>query len=71
MAREKITEAEYVVVGAGSAGCAVAGRLAAAGKSVILLEAGKNDRRNYLVTKPGMIGPLHAEPRLKKLVDWG
>ncbi|TQL68489.1 choline dehydrogenase [Nocardioides albertanoniae] len=71
MAREKITEAEYVVVGAGSAGCAVAGRLAAAGKSVILLEAGKRDKHNYLVTKPGMIGPLHAEPRLKKLVDWG
>ncbi|MGY0535900.1 GMC family oxidoreductase [Nocardioides sp. YJ-D4] len=71
MPKSTITEAEYVVVGAGSAGCAVAGRLAAAGKSVILLEAGKNDRRNYLVTKPGMIGPLHAEPRLKKLVDWG
>ncbi|MGH3351235.1 MAG: GMC family oxidoreductase [Nocardioides sp.] len=67
----KVSEAEYVVVGAGSAGCAVAGRLAAAGRSVILLEAGKSDKHNYLVTKPGMIGPMHAEPRLKKLVDWG
>ena len=64
-------EAEYVVVGAGSAGCAVAGRLAAAGKSVILIEAGKNDIKNFMVTKPGMIGPMHAEPKLKKLVDWG
>ena len=66
-----VEEAEYVVVGAGSAGCAVAGRLAAAGKSVVLIEAGKNDKRNFLVTKPGMIGPMHAEPRLKKTVDWG
>ncbi|WP_300677727.1 FAD-dependent oxidoreductase [Nocardioides sp.] len=71
MAKNIVTEAEYVVVGGGSAGCAAAGRLAAAGKSVILIEAGKDDRRNFLVTKPGMIGPLHAEPKLKKLVDWG
>ena len=66
-----VTEAEYVVVGAGSAGCAAAGKLAAAGRSVVLIEAGKNDQRNILVTKPGMIGPMHAEPKLKKLVDWG
>ena len=66
-----LNEAEYIVVGAGSAGCALAGRLAAAGKSVILIEAGKNDKKNFLVTKPGMIGPMHAEPKLKKTVDWG
>lgn len=71
MAHDIVTEAEYVVVGAGSAGCAAAGKLAAAGRSVVLVEAGKNDARNILVTKPGMIGPLHAEPRLKRLVDWG
>lgn len=72
MAKQNIvTEAEYVVVGAGSAGCAVAGKLAATGKSVVLIEAGKSDRRNILVTKPGMIGPMHAEPKLKRLVDWG
>ena len=65
------TEAEYVVVGGGSAGCALAARLAQAGKSVILIEAGKNDARNFMVKKPGMIGPMHAEPKLKKLVDWG
>ncbi|BBH18481.1 choline dehydrogenase [Nocardioides baekrokdamisoli] len=68
---DNLTEAEYVVVGGGSAGCAVAGRLAQAGKSVILIEAGKNDKKNFLVTKPGMIGPMHAEPKLKKTVDWG
>jgi len=69
--QQVVTEAEYVVVGAGSAGCAVAGKLAAAGHSVVLIEAGKNDARNLLVTKPGMIGPMHAEPKLKRLVDWG
>ena len=66
-----VTEAEYVVVGGGSAGCAAAARLAQAGRSVVLIEAGKSDVRNYLVNKPGMIGPMHAEPRLKRLVDWG
>ena len=72
MAHKNIpTEADYVVVGGGSAGCAVAGRLAASGASVILIEAGKNDRRNFMVNKPGMIGPMHAEPKLKATVDWG
>ena len=64
------SEAEYVVVGSGSAGAALAGRLALAGRSVILLEAGKHDNR-FLVKKPGMIGPMHAEPRIKRTVDWG
>lgn len=63
-------EAEYVVVGSGSAGAALAGRLALAGRSVILLEAGKHDNR-FLVKKPGMIGPMHAEPKIKRTVDWG
>ncbi|EFQ82322.1 GMC oxidoreductase [Aeromicrobium marinum DSM 15272] len=63
-------EADYVVVGAGSAGAAAASRLAASGATVILLEAGKKDT-SLLVTKPGMIGPMHAEPKIKKLVDWG
>jgi choline dehydrogenase-like flavoprotein len=62
--------ADYVVVGAGSAGCVIARRLADAGASVILIEAGRRDN-TQLVRKPGMIGPLHAVPQLKKTVDWG
>ena len=63
-------EADYVVIGSGSAGAAVAGRLAQSGASVIVLEAGKSDNQ-FLVKKPGMIGPMHAEPKLKAKVDWG
>lgn len=63
-------EADSVVVGSGSAGATIAGRLAQSGASVIVLEAGKSDEQ-YLVKKPGMIGPMHAEPRLKRRVDWG
>jgi choline dehydrogenase len=40
-----MTGFDYVVVGAGSAGCAVAGRLAAASRTVLLIEAGGSDRR--------------------------
>jgi choline dehydrogenase len=64
------SEADYVVVGSGSSGAAIAGRLAQSGASVIVLEAGKADT-SLLVTKPGMIGPMHSVPQLKKLVDWG
>ena len=63
-------EADYVVVGAGSAGSAVASRLAASGASVILLEAGKKDT-SMIVTTPGMMGPMHAVPQIKAQFDWG
>ena len=63
-------EADYVVVGSGSSGAAVAGRLAESGASVIVLEAGKSDQQ-FLVRKPGMIGPMHAVPQIKRTVDWG
>ena len=64
------SEADYVVVGSGSAGSACAARLAESGASVILLEAGKSDEQ-FLVKKPGMIGPMHSVPQIKKRVDWG
>jgi choline dehydrogenase len=63
-------EADYVVVGSGSSGAALAGRLAQSGASVIVLEAGKSDEQ-YLVKKPGMIGPMHSVPQIKARVDWG
>jgi choline dehydrogenase len=63
-------EADYVVIGSGSSGAAIAGRLAQSGASVIVLEAGRSDEQ-YLVKKPGMIGPMHSVPEIKKKVDWG
>jgi choline dehydrogenase len=62
--------ADYVVAGAGSAGCVLARRLAETGASVILLEAGGPDRTR-LVRQPGMIAIFHNVPALKKRLDWG
>lgn len=62
-------EADYIVVGAGSAGAVVAGRLAEHGASVILLEAGRADNTR-LVTSPGLITMVHTIPALKKRVCW-
>jgi choline dehydrogenase len=38
-----VTEADYIVVGAGSAGCAIAYRLAEAGHKVLVIEHGGTD----------------------------
>ncbi|MCP9969311.1 FAD-dependent oxidoreductase [Actinomadura madurae] len=62
--------ADYVVVGAGSAGCVLARRLAESGASVVLVEAGGPDR-TPLVRKPGLIAVFHNVPQLKKRLDWG
>lgn len=69
-----MTQADYVVVGAGSAGCAVARRLAESGASVILLEAGPDDRKGalkHIYAIPGAVAVMHSTPQLKKYVDWG
>ncbi|MEV8321073.1 GMC family oxidoreductase N-terminal domain-containing protein [Streptomyces sp. NPDC059900] len=65
-------EADYIVVGAGSAGCIVARRLADTGASVILVEAGA-DRldRSRVIRVPGMISIMHSVPQVKKRFDWG
>lgn len=53
-------EFDYVVVGGGSAGCVVAGRLADSGASVLMLEAGRGDS-NPLIHIPAGIGMLKSE----------
>lgn len=72
--KQRSDEADYVVVGSGSSGAIVAARLAEAGHRVILLEAGKADTKGmhqYFTKKPGMIGPMHSEPKLEHHFDWG
>jgi choline dehydrogenase-like flavoprotein len=62
---------DYIVVGAGSAGCVIAARLTEDPEvSVLLLEAGGSDR-TMLCRTPGMMSILHVIPQLKKKVDWG
>ncbi|MGW4119754.1 GMC family oxidoreductase [Nocardia sp. NPDC004711] len=61
---------DYIIIGSGSAGAIIARRLADTGAAVTLLEAGGRDN-SRLVRKPGMIGPMHSVPQLKKRIDWG
>ncbi|HTJ44501.1 MAG TPA: FAD-dependent oxidoreductase [Kofleriaceae bacterium] len=65
-----MSEADYVVVGAGSAGCIVASRLAERGLRVTLLEAGGPDGSRFLRV-PGMVSIIHTVPQIKKRYDWG
>jgi choline dehydrogenase len=58
-------QADYVVVGAGSAGCVVASRLSEDGSSVILLEAGPRDW-HPMIHIPAGIRSLIRNP----LVNW-
>jgi choline dehydrogenase len=52
-------DTEYVVVGAGSAGCVVATRLAEAGAKVVLLEAGPRDRLAWIHIPAGVLKLIH------------
>ena len=58
-------QADYVVVGAGSAGCTVAARLAERGASVILLEAGPSDWHPMIHIPAGMRSLIR-----NPLVNW-
>ncbi len=57
--------ADYVVVGAGSAGCVVASRLSETGASVILLEAGPSDWHPMIHIPAGMRSLIR-----NPLVNW-
>ncbi|MFN3937309.1 MAG: choline dehydrogenase [Gemmobacter sp.] len=59
-------EADYVIVGSGSAGSALAFRLAEAGRSVAVIEAGGSDIGPF-IRMPGAL----SYPMNMKLYDWG
>ena len=58
--------AEYIIIGAGSAGCAMAHRLTEAGKSVIVVEYGGTDAGPF-IQMPGAL----SYPMNMKRYDWG
>ncbi|WP_390910658.1 choline dehydrogenase [Pseudosulfitobacter sp. SM2401] len=58
--------ADYVIVGAGSAGCAIAYRLAEAGESVLVIEHGGTDA-GPLIQMPAAL----SYPMNMKRYDWG
>ena len=58
-------QADYVIVGAGSAGCTVAARLSESGASVIVLEAGPSDWYPMIHIPAGMRSLLR-----NPLVNW-
>ncbi|MBF9033438.1 choline dehydrogenase [Rhodobacterales bacterium HKCCE2091] len=59
-------EADYVIVGAGSAGCALAYRLSEAGRSVIVVEYGGTDAGPF-IQMPGAL----SYPMNMRRYDWG
>ncbi len=59
-------EADYVIVGAGSAGCAMAYRLSEAGKSVLVIEHGGTDAGPF-IQMPGAL----SYPMNMRRYDWG
>ena len=59
-------QAEYVIVGAGSAGCAMAYRLAEAGRSVIVVEHGGTDWGPFIQMPAALSYPMNM-----RRYDWG
>jgi choline dehydrogenase len=62
-----IEAADYIIVGAGSAGCVLADRLSADGKhKVVLLEFGGSDRSIFIQMPAALAYPMHT-----KRWNWG
>ena len=60
-------DADYIVVGAGSAGCVLADRLSADGKArVLLIEYGGSDRSIFIQMPAALAYPMHS-----KRWNWG
>ncbi|ASM71481.1 MULTISPECIES: choline dehydrogenase [Roseobacteraceae] len=59
-------DADYIIVGAGSAGCAVAYRLAEAGKSVLVIEHGGTDAGPFIQMPAALSYPMNMS-----MYDWG
>ena len=59
-------EADFVIVGAGSAGCATAFRLAEAGSSVLVIEHGGSDAGPFIQMPAALAYPMNM-----RLYDWG
>ena len=59
-------KAEFVIVGAGSAGCAMAYRLAEAGRHVIVIEHGGTDAGPFIQMPAALSYPMNM-----KRYDWG
>ncbi len=63
---KKLTSYDYIIVGAGSAGCVLANRLSESGKNkVIIIEAGGNDDRFWIKTPIG-----YGKTFFDKAVNW-
>ena len=62
---------DYVVIGAGSAGCVIAHRLGADKRTrVLVIDAGSSDD-SPLFRRPGMLALIYQVPQLKEKSDWG
>ena len=59
-------KADYVIIGAGSAGCAIAYRLAEAGKDVLIIEHGGSDAGPFIQMPAALSYPMNM-----KTYDWG